>query len=429
MNALPPLASHGQTLPPKQQTVNMLKPTLYYWGVVGVGSFLAFQAVGQLPRDLWEVVVLWSFFCILSELKPIPVSTSDYISVSFAIHLSAVFLWGFPAATVSTIVGSAVTDLLLRRGFKKVLFNVSQYAITIWLAAHTFSMLRRSTGLLDLEEDVIALLSGCLVYSVVNSFLVAAIIALTQQERLRDVWFGDFRFEAFHYVALTPLSALIALLYQLDPYYIFLITIPLILTHAGFQTYSNHSQQARETIELLADALDRRDPYTAHHSSRVARLAAAIAREMKLPERVVKEIEMGGRVHDLGKIGIPESILNKRSKLTSKEFDCIKDHPQEGYKLLSRLHLYSEGLTYVLHHHERMDGLGYPDGLSGEQIPLGARIISVADAFDAMTSNRPYRAAMTREQAIKELQRNSGTQFDPRVVEAVIRVLSSSEDK
>jgi putative two-component system response regulator len=176
-------------------------------------------------------------------------------------------------------------------------------------------------------------------------------------------------------------------------------------------------------IQALADALEVKDSYTRGHSVRVSQYSGAIARAMNLDADLIRQIELGGHLHDLGKIGVRESVLNKPGALTDDEYRHIMTHPVVGWRILSPQLLKHEpaALNVVRSHHERVDGSGVPDGLKGDAIPLEARIVSVADAFDAMMSGRPYRLSeMTVDAALKELRINCGTQFDLRVVQATI---------
>jgi putative nucleotidyltransferase with HDIG domain len=175
--------------------------------------------------------------------------------------------------------------------------------------------------------------------------------------------------------------------------------------------------------EVLAEVLDARDRYTAGHSLRVADYAQAIAREIKLPPSEIETIRLAAWLHDVGKIGIPDAVLLKPGRLTTEEFGLIKLHPQIGRKILERADGFEPILDAVELHHENYDGTGYPYGLSGERIPLAARIVRVADAFDAMTTNRSYRAAMTVESAMDTIHSGAGREFDERGVLALLRVV------
>jgi len=171
--------------------------------------------------------------------------------------------------------------------------------------------------------------------------------------------------------------------------------------------------------------VDAKDSSTANHSETVSALAQVIASELGLDENTVEQLALGGLLHDIGKIGIPDAVLQAPRVLTANEFNSIKTHPSLGYSLLEGLGIAPVD-EWVLHHHENLDGSGYPDRLVGEEIPLGARIIRVADAFEAMTANRPYRTAQSAEYALAELWANAGTQFEPSVVAALASCLAST---
>ncbi len=178
------------------------------------------------------------------------------------------------------------------------------------------------------------------------------------------------------------------------------------------------------TINALAQAVDEKDHYTHVHSQKVAKYAVAIAKEMKLSPHQIEVVERAAKLHDLGKIGIHDYILTKPGKLTPEEWDEIKEHSLKGAKILEPLAFLNGVIGTVRHHHERFDGKGYPDGKGGKEIPLEARILAVADTYDAMLSQRPYRKALSRDEAIEELKKNSGAQFDPDVVQAFLVVLA-----
>jgi len=192
--------------------------------------------------------------------------------------------------------------------------------------------------------------------------------------------------------------------------------------HENAARFEEQRAMAMETLSALTGTIDAKDPYTRGHSERVAWLAAEIALAMGHTPEQAQRIRVAGIVHDIGKIGVPERILCKPGKLDDEEFAAIKRHPQIGYDILKNITLMSDTLPGVLHHHERWDGRGYPHGLAGEAIPLQARIIGLADTFDAMSSSRSYRQAMPRERVLAEIARCSGTQFDPEVAAAFSRV-------
>jgi HD-GYP domain-containing protein (c-di-GMP phosphodiesterase class II) len=181
------------------------------------------------------------------------------------------------------------------------------------------------------------------------------------------------------------------------------------------------------TVKALARAIEVKDPYTYGHSERVTVYALVIARKLGLPEWNIRNIKYAAALHDIGKLGIARSILNKPGGLTEEEFVHVKTHPQMGDLIIEPVNFLSEPREIILHHHERYDGRGYPDGLKGEEISLGARILAVADSFEAMMSDRPYRRALDLHEAIDEITVNAGSQFDPEVVKAFIEALSEGD--
>ncbi len=183
------------------------------------------------------------------------------------------------------------------------------------------------------------------------------------------------------------------------------------------------------TIRALADALDAKCDYTAGHSLRVSRIACLIGRELGLSIEDLRDIELGGILHDIGKIGVPESILWKPASLTPEERDVMRKHPTISAQIIGDLHGLRKAREFVKHHHEYFDGSGYPDGLVGTNIPLGARIILVSDAYDAMTTDRPYRKAIGHDRAVKELAEMAGPQFDPDVVKALLKIAEGGAEE
>ncbi len=195
------------------------------------------------------------------------------------------------------------------------------------------------------------------------------------------------------------------------------------ITLENVELYQNLQIFYFETVQTLSRAIDAKDAYTWEHADRSRKYARAIALEMNLPEIMGRNIEYAALLHDVGKIGIEESILGKPGALTSEEKETVRKHPSIGRKLLAPISLLAPVVPMILYHHEWYNGQGYLEGLKGDDIPIGARIVALIDAWDAMTSDRPYRKAMPKEKAIEEIKKSTGTQFDPQVVAAFLRIL------
>ncbi len=194
------------------------------------------------------------------------------------------------------------------------------------------------------------------------------------------------------------------------------------LTTSRTQILRDLSELFYKTIKSISFALDAKDKYTHGHSLRVTLYSLALAKKLNLPDELLEEIETAGLLHDIGKIAIPEKILLKPGKLTEEEYNIIKSHPELGERLITGIEKLKLISNWLKSHHERYDGKGYPDGLVGEQIPISSRIIAIADTYDAMTSNRAYRGALSHEVAIEEIRSCSGTQFDPNLAEIFISI-------
>ena len=197
------------------------------------------------------------------------------------------------------------------------------------------------------------------------------------------------------------------------------------ISERNYQGKNEQEEQLMSTVFSLAKTIDARDKYTAFHSKNVAQYAKDIATELGLNQREIDSIYLAGLIHDIGKIGTPDHILQKDSRLSEEEYDIMKKHPEDGFQIIREMKRIQElGISeMVRHHHERMDGKGYPAGLRGMEIPQGARILCVADAFDAMTTNRSYRPKLAIETAAEELKRCAGAQFDPVAVKGLFKVL------
>lgn len=405
--------------------LNFVNPLSLYQFVIGIaGSYLILRAAPQWSMDLIWIYFFWMLFCTATEFKPITMPSNIQLTVSFAVHISALILFGWSIAILISTVSNIIVDVVGKRGIKKTIFNVCQYAITIYLAWLVYHILVPETGYLHFKKEYFpAMLFSCLTYVVINSVLVSIIISLSQGVALSKVLISDFKLELLHFATLVPVSLLIIICYIVEPLSIIFVILPLAMAHFSFENYITLRTATQATIEVLADIIDKRDSYTAQHSYRVACYCKEIAEELQLNHVESETLVTAARVHDLGKISVPDSILLKCGKLTPEEREVILCHPQVGYNIVNNLKFYKSGAKLVLYHHERFDGKGYPKGLRGHNIPMGARILAVADCYDAMTSNRPYRNAMTKEEAINELVDNAGTQFDPDVVQAFLTVL------
>ena len=337
-----------------------------------------------------------------------------------AVHFAIVLLFS-PAAAVALVglaalAGESVLWRRRKRAPIDIGFNTSQLMIAAGGAAILYRGIRNlSSG--DAASLAAAVAAACAMY-VMSTALVGLAVALHSRRRPIDVWGDMASAELKQVTGLYVAGFLLAVMGARSPW----LAIGMMAPIAGVQLYLKRSIELREqtvaAVESMANLVDRRDPYTFQHSQSVAAHAVRTAKRLNLPDREVELIGLAARVHDLGKIAVPDAVLHKQGRLTDEEFALMKKHPDDGAEILAKFPGYRRGRELVLAHHERMDGRGYPRGLSGAQIPLGARLIAVADAWDAMTSDRPYRMALSQDVALAELMRGRGTQWDAAVVEA-----------
>lgn len=368
-------------------------------------------------------LMLLTFLGILSELKPVryylaPGNGSD-ITLGLAVFLPTLMLYGWPFAVLVAVLASASTDIHDGKPWYKTAFNASNYAIATWIAGQVFT--RATDGLATLQP-LPFLLGGVLsgvTFFLANIGLLSAVLSLSSGLPIRYILVFNGKFVAPVFASMVGLAVIAAILWTVHPVTVLLLIPPALMTKLSYANYVQLRIETDNFLQALAEAVDARDPYTAQHSQRVAELCRAIARRLKLPDREINQLYAIARVHDVGKIAVRDTILLKPAPLTPEELREMREHVEAGARILGHISLYRDSLDILLQHHERLDGSGYPKGLRGEEIGLPARILAVADAYDAMTTQRPYRPAKSSEEAVRELYRLTGRQYDLSVVRAL----------
>ncbi|HEY3073163.1 MAG TPA: HD-GYP domain-containing protein [Candidatus Limnocylindrales bacterium] len=273
--------------------------------------------------------------------------------------------------------------------------------------------------------DFGATLIGAGINFVLNIGLVSLLVAFRTDRPFRAVLYGDARSVAANLLALVPLAWLMARVYLIPGagwWATLLFALPLYTTRVAHHRFVEMREMFTQTIASLAQAVDKRDPFTSNHSKRVMMIAIDIGRVMRLGEPELEALEWGGLLHYVGKIGVPDNILLKQERLTRDERMKMNAHPVLGAEIIAPVTKLAPELPIIRHHHEWYNGSGYPDRLIGDEIPKLARVLHVADAFEAMTAARPYRMKpLTPEQALGELRKFAGIQFDPSVVDAFVK--------
>lgn len=373
----------------------------------------------------WMIIKPVLFFiivAIIADLLSVDLPRGGKLTVNFVIHLACIVLFGPDIAVWVALFGELLSKETItgKNPFYKTIFNMSQFILSVWSAGQIYFFLG---GKIDSQpvSSIIPFIGATFVYFLINFSAVTTVLALANKSSIWGMWLMNFRGIAPNFLAFTPLSLLMAAMYKLTGILGgVLFFLPLFLARYVFQSYLEIRQVYLDTLGALASALDAKDKYTKGHSDRVAAYAVEIARTLGLSEYRIEVIEHMALLHDIGKIGISEEILTKPGRLSNQEFEQIKQHPVIGANILKDIKDFESSTDLIKYHHEKFDGTGYPYGLKGEEIPLEARIITLADSFDAMTSDRAYRKAMNVQEAFEEIRRSSGNHFDPVVVEAFI---------
>ena len=263
---------------------------------------------------------------------------------------------------------------------------------------------------------------AALSFFVLNNLFVAVVVRLTTDTSMRAVWWNGVAEMAIPSLGYGSIGLIVAVLWVggVGPVAALLVLAPLVIARWAFEQYSQQHAAYDATVSSLIQAVETKDYYTRGHSERVATASVLIAQQLGMREDRVEMLRYAGMLHDVGKLGVPTKLLQKTGPLDDDEFASIKLHPTRGFEMVNGITFLEEATLGIRHHHERVDGRGYPDGLVGDEIPEFARLIAVADAFDSMTSTRSYRGARSVDAAIRELRRWAGTQFDAGMVEALV---------
>ncbi len=376
--------------------------------------------------------ILYLILSVFAESLPVRLPWKNLtISIGFPINLAAILSLGIPEAVwvgFLTLIIVNFRKIKPEMPFYKMLFNCSQLAISIGIAGEVFYNLNGDLSHFTLVQNIVPLFLAVIVYFTINSLLLSIVISLSSNTSIFEMWNSLVKSFAINYLSLASIGILIAFVQiKFGWMPVFLFLIPLLLARYSFQLYAQVKDLYRTTILALAEAVDAKDPYTRGHSDRVSKYAEKIGKKLNFSPVEMDKLVFSSILHDIGKIGIPDSILKKKDKLTEEEYNIIKTHPVEGEKIIKTIpHLKDVG-EIIRHHHERIDGTGYPDGLRDGEIPVISKIISICDSYDAMTSDRPYRKGLSKEEAIKELKKYSGTQFDKELVEIFIEILKEED--
>ena len=383
--------------------------------------------LGVLPDPNVDIplgLAFWTVMTLIASALPVTMARGTVVNTSIAPLVAVMYLGGPAAAAIVATLG--VTELRELKGRVPWYGTVANHigvAVPAIVGAFVTQTMPQPSNQPILS--LLAVLAGGLVLLFGNMTLTAVSVALRRGEPISLGVRGDLRQYALSGIGTVPLAWLMAQLYQqagISWWAVLLVVLPVYVMRLALHQVVEMREMFTQTVGALAQAVDARDAFTSGHSMRVKDIAVDIGQVMKLTEDEREALEWGGLLHDIGKIGVPDSVLLKQDKLTKEERALMNRHPVIGANIIAHVGKLAPELPIIRHHHEWYNGSGYPDRLMGDEIPKLARVLHVADAFEAMTAARPYRMRpLSREQAIAELRKYSGVQFDPVMVDAFVR--------
>jgi hypothetical protein len=393
------------------------------------GSAAVFLVSPPIGRDLQRAVLAISVLTLAAQLLNHAVRGGILGSISFFPILATVVLSPNWLAVVAIFVTRAATALTIRQPLIKVVFNSAQFAfagslsVLVYLAVGGTSFLTNPVGAAGLEwHRFVPVLMVAATFMLANGLAVAGAVALNEQKAFVPIWWNILRGSIAYDLLASPVVYLLVWLYaQFGFWGVIVFAAPLLLVRQFYKTNSELERVNQELLELMVKAIEARDPYTSGHSRRVSQYSKIIARAIGLGGSEIERVGIAALLHDVGKIHeIYAPILRKPEKLSPGEWAVMQTHPIKSAELVATVSHLSDIVAPVRHHHENWDGTGYPDGLAGDMIPLGARIVLFADTIDAMTTDRPYRKALTEQQVRSELVKFRGKQFDPEMCDRLL---------
>jgi putative nucleotidyltransferase with HDIG domain len=411
-------------------------------GVAALATFVATARRLEGERPDWWLVAALAVAGILALEFPLHVNISEKVSVATAVFFAAVLL--LPMWQAAALVGVLQAIDICIAAFRKVratkerpplravgssiVFNGGQAYLSTLAAAALLSIggVSARTGF-TAPKDVLVLAGAALTMYVANLLLVAVAIAIGTSRSPLSLFLNTQKLVYVQFATLYLLGTAAAFATVRYAWLPVFAIVPAAIVYQSLRQRVEMGRDAMRAMERMAEEVDRRDPYTFNHSQRVAMYTHAIARMLGFSSMDVELLTLAAKVHDVGKIRIPDSILLKPAKLTPAERRVMETHPRLGFDILRPFSEYAKVLDLVLTHHERYDGQGYPNGTVGRRLLLIAQVIPVADSLDAMTTARAYRGARTWASALEELRRGIGTQWNPHVVEAALTALGQTE--
>ena len=400
--------------------------------VVAVAALIAAAALvafGPAPSaDQWLAAAFFAAFGLLASMLGYKTSSQTTGTIGFLPFLSVATIAPNFAAVVAVLVGVLSSELMARKPLQKMVFNVSQQSLAETLAIFAYLALG-GASILERRPPVVAFIAMVAVFMVVNKLAVSTVISIANKSRMWEHWLKSMRGSFTYDLLAFPLIYFFALVYaQFGPTWSAAFALPLLGIRQLYKQNFALQKINEELLQLMVAAIEARDPYTSGHSQRVARYARVIARAAGLGTKGTERVVVAALLHDVGKIHEEFApILRKPGRLSDAEFEVMKSHSARSSALVGKVSHFADLVPLVHAHHEAWDGRGYPRGLVGEEIPIGSRVIALADTIDAMSTSRPYRPALSATDVRAELTREAGHQFDPTICARLLTDASWSE--
>lgn len=389
-------------------------------------------------KSLFHINVLFLIIAVAVTETYTVVFRNVSFSTSFAVELASYVLFG-PVVTICVmILGFTLRVLKIDENKYQHIFNtplfvtIFNYCVLILslLSGHCFYLILGGTYGYNVinQNNVISIFMFSSAVCIVNNIVISYLVVFLRGRKFGECFKENFSLIVINIFILSPLGIILALVYEKYQFVgMAIVLCPILFSRYAISLCGKANSEFCETIGALMHAMEARDKYTEGHSQRVSELVAKIAREMRYGETDIVYLKIASMLHDVGKMGIDDNILNKPGKLTEEEFNAIKQHPVIGLNILKDIKHLSDAKEIVLHHHERYDGKGYPDGKCAKDLNMDVFIVQLADSVDAMATDRPYRKALTKDDIVEELKRNRGTQFHPKVVDAYLKIMDKEK--
>jgi len=402
--------------------------TAVFWARVAAGIGVtgyvlwAVPGAGLHPSWAWLGPALFMVAKLAADLFPVKLNDLEF-TVSGVVLVAAVIVFPEPAPVLIAVIPSIIADLRQHKSWDRVTVNAASEATTVFVAQYTYSALRLNPVGLSNWQDIGALAAVVGVYYFLSISPPALMVALNSGRSVIHVMRANMHSAYLDLIGIVLFGILTAFVWTREPRLLVILVGLGVVVYKVFELAGRLDAETVLALQTIVDIVDERDRYTYNHSLLVAEYSRLVAQRLVSDPQKVETIVRASYLHDIGKIGVSDIELNKPGKLSPEEYEKMKRHPEMGSRILAHYSQFKEGADIVLAHQEHYDGTGYPRRLRGDEIPLGARIIAVVDAYVAMTTDRPYRQAMTPAAAADQLRQGIGTHFDPIVGATFLKLL------